>query len=137
MPDDSRRERRGGVDREEVERLLEEVERLRADVETFRRDVEERTVHRSAVRAELRRYVRRRLRRGHARGWGPYLVLLYGSAMTVGAFVYLDGGWAILAMLVIWLSTLGLYVVMVIVGAGIGLLSLPGRLRDWMESRRR
>jgi hypothetical protein len=55
--------------------------------------------------------------------------------MTLGAFYYLKGGWAILAMIVIWLSTLGLYVLMVITGVAIGLVAGPRRLldalRDW------
>jgi hypothetical protein len=53
--------------------------------------------------------------------------LLYGTAMTIGAFELLSGGWAILAMIVIWLSTLGLYVLMVLFGLGIAALSAPGR----------
>jgi hypothetical protein len=57
------------------------------------------------------------MRRGHARGWGPYLVLLYGTVMTLGAFYYLAGWVAVAAMLVVWLSTLGLYVVMLVTGA--------------------
>ena len=52
--------------------------------------------------------------------------------MTIGAFYspFLGGGWAILAMIVIWLSTLGLYVLMLIVGGVIGAGRLPGRLQD-------
>jgi cytosine/uracil/thiamine/allantoin permease len=57
-------------------------------------------------------------------------VLLYGTAMTIGAFAYLSGGWAILAMLVVWLSTLGLYVLMVLVGLAGAALGLPGRLSE-------
>jgi len=114
----------------EEARLREEVSELRAELQAFRDDVEDRTVERDAVESDLRRYVRKRVRRGHARGWGPYLVLLYGTGMTIGAFYYLSGGWAILAMFVIWLSTLGLYVLMVLVSAGLNLLGLPGRIRD-------
>ena len=112
---------------EEVEALRDRVDSLRREVESFETDVEERTVHRSEIESELRGYVRARLRRGHARGWGPYLVLLYGTAMTIGAFYLLTGGWAILAMFVIWLSTLGLYALMLIVGAIFEVASLPGR----------
>jgi membrane protein len=108
----------------------EEVERLRRRVESFEADIEERTVHRDDLESDLQRYVRRKVRRSHARGWGPYLVLLYGTLMTLGAFYFLSGGWAILAMLVIWLSTLGLYVLMLIVGWVGTLVGLPGRLRD-------
>ncbi len=95
--------------------------------------LEERTVHRDAVEDDLRRYVRRRMRRGHARGWGPYLVLLYGTAMTLGAFFYLSRVWAILAMVVVWLSTLGLYVLLVLFGVAfdvLGLLGVPRRIAD-------
>jgi len=49
------------------------------------------------------------MRRGHARGWGPYLVLLYGTVLILGAFSFLDGLYAIAAMLILGLSTLGLY----------------------------
>ena len=115
----------------------EEVEQLREEFESFRDDVEDRTLHRDDVEGDLKQYVRRRMRRGHARGWGPYVVLLYGTVMTLGAFYYLRGVWAVLAMLVIWLSTLGLYVVMVVVGIGIEVTGLPSRLldrvRDWRE----
>ena len=109
---------------------LADVRALREDVAAFAEDIEERTIERPALKGELERYVRKRQRRGHARGWGPYLVLLYGTAMTIGAFALLEGGWAILAMVVAWLSTLGLYVLMVLVGLIGGALGLPGRLRD-------
>ncbi|ELY80661.1 ribonuclease BN [Natrinema pellirubrum DSM 15624] len=116
--------------------LREEIERLRDRVDDFESDVEERTVRKESLESELKRYVRRRVRRGHARDWGPYLVLLYGTAMSIGAFYFLNGGWAILAMLVVWTSTLGLYVLMVLLGFGISLLGLPGRLRDAVGDRR-
>lgn len=116
--------------------LREEIERLRDRVDDFESDVEERTVRKESLESELKRYVRRRVRRGHARDWGPYLVLLYGTAMSIGAFSFLNGGWAILAMLVVWTSTLGLYVLMVLIGFGISLLGLPGRLRDAVGDRR-
>lgn len=110
----------------------DDVRALREDVAAFAEDIEERTVERPALKDELRRYIRQRQRSGHARGWGPYLVLLYGTVMTVAAFYspFLGGGWAILAMVVVWLSTLGLYVLMVLVGLIGGALGLPGRLRD-------
>lgn len=107
-----------------------EVAELREDIEAFEDEIEDRTVHRDELEGDLKQYVRRRVRRGHATGWGPYLVLLYGTVMTLGAFYFLGGGWAILAMLVIWLSTLGLYVLMVLVGIGITAAGLPGRVRD-------
>ncbi len=112
---------------EDHESLQEKLDDLREDVDEFEAEIEERTVHREEIENDLRSYVRGRIRRGKARGWGPYLVLLYGTAMTIAAFVELAGVWAILAMLVIWLSTLGLYVLMLLVGIGIGALSAPGR----------
>jgi hypothetical protein len=134
----------GGVDDEPPRDRLsiitdqrEEINRLRSDLEDLQERVDERTVARDSLEGDLRRYVRRRLRRGHARGWGPYLVLLYGTLMTLGAFVYVDGGlWAILAMILIWLSTLGLYALMLIVGAISGGFGLFGRAFDWAQERR-
>lgn len=121
----------GGVD----DLTDEELAQLREEFEAFRDDVEDRTLHRDDVESDLKKYVRRRMRRGHARGWGPYLVLLYGTVMTLGAFYYLQSIWAVLAMLVVWLSTLGLYVVMVVVGLGVRVTGLPGvaldKVRDW------
>ncbi|WP_306053588.1 YihY/virulence factor BrkB family protein [Natronococcus wangiae] len=110
--------------------LREEIERLRDRVDEFEEGVESRTVGKESLEAELKQYVRRRVRRGHAHGWGPYLVLLYGTAMAIAAFYFLTGGWAILAMFVVWTSTLGVYVLMVLFGAGLSLLGVPGRLRD-------
>ncbi|QIO21502.1 YihY/virulence factor BrkB family protein [Haloarcula sp. JP-L23] len=115
----------------------EELEQLREEFESFRDDIEDRTLHQDDVKDDLKKYVRRRMRRGHARGWGPYVVLLYGTIMTLGAFYYLQdqGLWAVLAMLVIWLSTLGLYVVMLLVGVTFRVTGLPGiaidKVRDW------
>jgi YihY family inner membrane protein len=113
-----------------------ELRELRRRLAEFEAKVDERTVERDELEGDLKRYVRARMRRGKARGWGPYLVLLYGTAMTLGAFFYLSGGWAVLAMLVVWLSTLGLYALMLIVGAGLSLASLPGSLRDRVAERR-
>lgn len=121
---------------EDAEVLREEIERLRDRVDAFENDVEERTVRRESLESELKRYVRRRVRRGHAHDWGPYLVLLYGTAMSIAAFYFLEGLWAILSMLVVWTSTLGVYVLMVLFGFGISLLGLPGRLRNMIEERR-
>ncbi|MFB6118869.1 YihY/virulence factor BrkB family protein [Halosegnis sp.] len=113
-----------------------ELRALRRQLAEVERRVDERTVPRERLERELKRYVRARLRRGKARGWGPYLVLLYGTVMTLGAFYLLSGGWAILAMLVVWLSTLGLYALMVLVGAGVSAVGLPGRFRDWLSEFR-
>ncbi len=100
---------------------------IRRELDRFEEEIDERTVHREELEADLQQYVRRRVRRGHARGWGPYIVLLYGTIMTVGAFRFLGGGWAILAMLVVWLSTLGLYTLMVLVGVTLNFTELPVR----------
>ncbi|PGF17002.1 hypothetical protein CP556_13320 [Natrinema sp. CBA1119] len=121
---------------DDPEVLREEIERLRDRVDAFEDDVESRTVRKESLESELKRYVRRRVRRGHATDWGPYLVLLYGTAMSIAAFYFLAGGWSILAMFVVWTSTLGLYVLMVLFGFGISLLGLPGRLRNAIGDRR-
>jgi YihY family inner membrane protein len=121
-----------GFDVDDIDDVREELERIYDELDRFEGRVEDRTVHREEIEGELKQYVRARLRRGKARGWGPYLVLLYGTAMTIGAFYspFLGGGWAVLAMIVIWLSTLGLYALMLVVGAAIGAGRLPGRLAD-------
>ncbi len=108
----------------------EELDSLRREIDALETDLEERTLHRDEVESDLRKYVRSRVRRGHARGWGPYLVLGYGTVMTLGAFYFLGGGWAILAMLVVWLSTLGLYALMLAVGVTVSVAGAPGRLLD-------
>ena len=120
----------------DVTALQEELSRLRAEFDAFEADVEERTVDKPALESELKQYVRARMRRGHARGWGPYLVLLYGTVMTLGAFVYLRGAYAILAMIVLGLSTLGLYTLFVIVGIALNLLETPGKAVDYARRRR-
>jgi membrane protein len=113
-----------------------DIVELDAEVRALRERLEEKTVSRSALESDLKGYVRSRVRRGHARGWGPYLVLLYGTVMTVAAFYLLRGGWAILAMVVVWLSTLGLYTLMVLAGVTFNVLDVPGRVADWVRSRR-
>lgn len=113
-----------------------EIDELRRELDELEENIEDRTVHREDLEGDLRQYVRRRVRRGHAHGWGPYLVLLYGTAMTLGAFYFLSGGWAILAMFVIWLSTLGLYALMLIVGITITAAGVPGRLIDKLRNLR-
>ena len=115
----------------------EEIRELRERLAEFEDEVEERTVKRDDLERDLKRYVRRKVRSGKARGWGPYLVLLYGTVMTLGAFTQLSGGWAVLAMLVIWLSTLGLYALMLIVSGGLSAAQLPFKLRDTVTDRRK
>jgi membrane protein len=120
--------------REDVSTVEAAIEDLREEIDGVETEMEERTVHREEIETDLKGYVRKRIRRGHARGWGPYLVLLYGTAMTIAAFVYLSGGWAILAMLVIWLSTLGLYTLMVLFGLAFSAFSVPGRAMEAARS---
>ena len=108
----------------------DEIDRLRREIDELETELDRRTVGREKIESDLKRYVRRQVRRGHARGWGPYLVLGYGTAMTLGAFYFLGGGWAILAMLIVWLSTLGLYALMIAVGLTVSAAGAPGRLLD-------
>lgn len=126
------------IDTDEIddEELRRAVEGLRDDLADFEEHIDDRTVHREEITDELKRYVRGQVRRGKARGWGPYLVLLYGTAMTLGAFFFLGDLAAILAMLVIWLSTLGLYTLMLLVGAGVGAARAPGRMKDRIDEFR-
>jgi YihY family inner membrane protein len=125
---------RGAPDIEQLDRRVEE---LRSDLAEFETDIEERTVDRPTLKADLERYVRGRLRRGKARGWGPYLVLLYGTAATIAAFYFLDDDLlAVAAMVIIYLSTLGLYTLFVVFGVGLNALGVPGRFVDWIRDRR-
>jgi len=130
-PDDGRAEADGG--RTEG---APDVADLARRVEALESELDEKVVRRADLESDLRGYVRRRVRRGHARGWGPYLVLLYGTLMTLGAFYWLGGGWSILAMIVVWLSTLGLYVLMVLFGIGLSAAGTPVKAVDWVRERR-
>jgi YihY family inner membrane protein len=121
----------------DIEDLEDRIEAVRADLDAFEADVDERTVDKPDLEAELKRYVRRRMRRGHAHGWGPYLVLLYGTVMTVAAFYLLSDLLAVVAMVVIFLSTLGLYALFVLVGVGLSALGTPGRVIDALARLRR
>ncbi len=121
----------------DIDDLADRVDEVRADLDAFESDVEERTVDRPELEAELKRYVRRRMRRGHARGWGPYLVLLYGTAMTLGAFYLLSDLLAVVAMIIIFLSTLGLYVLFVLFGVGLSLLGKPAQAAEAVRRFRR
>lgn len=114
----------------------DDVAELREELEALQTRLDEKTVHRDDIRSELRRYVRKRQRRGHATGWGPYLVLLYGTAMTIGAFYYLGGLVALAAMVVIWLSSLGLYVFMVVMSSFLVAGRKAAGLRDLVEKFR-
>lgn len=112
-----------------------DVTELAHRVERLESELDEKTMSRSALESDLRGYVRSRVRRNHARGWGPYLVLGYGTLMTLGAFYWLSGGWSILAMIVVWLSTLGLYALMVALGLGLNAAGVPGKAVGWLRSR--
>jgi hypothetical protein len=129
-----------GPDRDPTRRAdvatLDDLDDLRQEIEAFEEEIEGRTVSRDDLEGDLKQYVRGRMRRGHATGWGPYLVLLYGTVMTLGAFYFLGGPWALLAMLVIWLSTLGLYALMVLVGIATTTVGLPGRILDRLRNLR-
>lgn len=107
-----------------------DVTELARQVRALELEVDAKTISRQDIESELKGYVRSRMRRSKARGWGPYLVLLYGTVMTLGAFYYLEGMWAIGAMFVLWLSTLGLYALMLMVGVGIKGLAIPASLLD-------
>ena len=114
----------------------QDVDELRREIDKLEDRLEDKTVHRDELEADLKQYVRRRARRGKATGWGPYLVLLYGTVMTLGAFFFLSSGFAVLAMIIIWLSTLGLYALMVVVGATVKGVQLPGKLLDVVRNLR-
>ena len=139
MNEESDREADGEAERPrgapDVAALEAEIDRLRAEFDEFEEDVQRRTVDRPNLESELKGYVRSRMRRGHARGWGPYLVLLYGTILTLGAFRFLDGLYAIAAMIVLGLSTLGLYTLFIIVGIGLNLLETPGKAIDYARRR--
>lgn len=121
----------------DINELEDRIEELQADLAAFERDVDERTVKKPELETELKRYVRAKMRRGHARGWGPYLVLLYGTVLTLGAFFTFESGLlAIAAMLIIFLSTLGLYVVFIAVGLGLNLLSVPAKAAGKVREKR-
>ncbi|PSP74698.1 hypothetical protein BRC86_05285 [Halobacteriales archaeon QS_3_64_16] len=123
---------------EEEYALQREIERLRTELDAFEMEVEDRVVDREDLESDLEDYVDSRVRSSKARGWGPYLVLLYGTAMTVAiAFGNSLTGWlAMVAILVAFLSTLGLYVLMVIVGLGISTATSSKKLIDIVQSRR-
>jgi hypothetical protein len=57
--------------------------------------------------------------------------------MTLGAFYLLSDLLAIIAMIVIFLSTLGLYALFVLVGVGLSLLKKPARALDAVRRFRR
>ncbi|VTT86464.1 Inner membrane protein YihY, formerly thought to be RNase BN [Halorubrum sp. DM2] len=119
----------------DVAALEAEVRELRSQLDEFEDDVERRTVDKPEVESELKRYVRSRMRRGHARGWGPYLVLLYGTVLTLVALTSLQGIYAVGAIVVLGLSTLGLYTIFVVVGVGLNLLETPGKALDYARDR--
>ena len=121
----------------DINELEDRIEELQADLAAFERDVDDRTVKKPELESEMKRYVRAKMRRGHARGWGPYLVLLYGTVLTLGAFfTFQNGLLAIAAMLIIFLSTLGLYALFIMVGLGLNLLSVPAKAAGKVREKR-
>ncbi|ERH13066.1 MAG: hypothetical protein J07HB67_02099 [halophilic archaeon J07HB67] len=128
---DSASEPERGEAAPDLAELAEGVEELRGSVERL----DDRTVEKPALEAELKRYVRRQTTRRRARGWGPYLVLLYGTVMVVAAFRFLQGWFAIGAMVIAFLSTLGLYTLFVLVGLGLNVFGLPRRAVDAIRRR--
>lgn len=137
--DSTSSDRDGRTSRAQREReyvTRDELRDLQDELDAFEEEFDDRTVHREDLERDLKQYVRSRVRRGHATGWGPYLVLLYGTAMTLGAFYFLSGPWAVLAMFVIWLSTLGLYTLMILVGVTITAVGAPGRVLDKVRNLR-
>jgi membrane protein len=126
------REPQGAPD---VTELADDVEELRAELERFEDDVDERTVDRPQLEADLKAYVRSRMRQGKARGWGPYLILLYGTAMSLGAFYWLSGWAAVAAMLVAFTSSIGIYVIFVLFGGIIGAVTTAAGIADRLRSR--
>jgi YihY family inner membrane protein len=121
------REPRGAPD---VTELAEEVDELRSELDGFEDDVEQRTVDRPQLEEDLKSYVRARMRQGKARGWGPYLILLYGVVLSLGAFYWLSDWAAVAAMLVAFTSTLGLYVLFVLFGGVIGAARTAGGIAE-------
>jgi YihY family inner membrane protein len=126
------RDPRGAPD---VNELADDVEELRAELERFESDVERKTVDRPQLESDLKAYVRSRMRQGKARGWGPYLILLYGTAMSLGAFYWLEGWVAIAAMLVAFTSSLGIYVIFVLFGGIIAAGTTAAGVADRLRSR--
>lgn len=121
----------------DINELEERIAELQADLAAFEEDVDERTVQKPELERELKRYVRSKVRRSKARGWGPYLVLLYGVVLTLAAFfTFSDDLIAFVAMLVIFLSTLGLYVLFVMFGTALSVTGLPGKAVSAVRSRR-
>ncbi|MFC6726276.1 hypothetical protein ACFQE1_18290, partial [Halobium palmae] len=120
----------------DINELEERIAELQADLAAFEDDVDERTVKKPELERELKKYVRSKVRRSKARGWGPYLVLLYGVVLTLAAFVQFTGWVAFAAMLVIFLSTLGLYMLFVMFGAMLNVAGAPGKAISAVRSRR-
>ncbi|MEF8801452.1 MAG: YihY/virulence factor BrkB family protein [Halolamina sp.] len=134
-PDSNHMQEREPQGAPDVTELADDVEELRADLERFETDVDRRTVDRPQLEADLKAYVRARMRQGKARGWGPYLILLYGTAMSLGAFYWLSGWVAIAAMLVAFTSSLGIYVIFVLFGGIIGAATTAAGIADRLRSR--
>ena len=93
----------------------EAVAALRADVERLQQQLDARTVTVASLREELAT--------DRARPWwGPHLVVLYGTALAVAAFVLLDGWVAVAAMVIAYLGAIGTYVVLALLAGGVGVI---------------
>ncbi len=122
----------GAVDINELE---ERISELQAELDEFETDVNARTVKKPDLERELKKYVRSRMNRGHARGWGPYLVLLYGTVLTLAAFTQYNGWLSFVMMIVIFFSTLGLYVMFILFGSVLNLSRVPVRAIGAIRNR--
>ena len=99
---------------------------LRADVERLQQQLEARTVTVASLREELAAD-----RTPPRPWWGPHLVVLYGTALAVAAFVLLDGWVAVAAMVIGYLGAIGTYVVLALLAGGVGVIRQLRRLGPW------
>ena len=96
---------------------------LREDVDRLQEELDARTVSVASLRDDLA------AQDGSPQPWwGPHLVLLYGTALAVAAFVLLDGWVAVAAMVIGYLGAIGTYVVLALLAGGVGMLRQLRRL---------
>lgn len=108
-----------GGDRDAVAVLREDVDRLQEELDA-------RTVSVASLRDELAA-----AQQAPQPWWGPHLVLLYGTALAVAAFVLLDGWVAVAAMVIGYLGAIGTYVVLALLAGGVGVIRQLRRLGPW------
>ena len=93
------------------------VAALREDVDRLQEELDARTVSIASLRDDLTAHD------GPPQPWwGPHLVLLYGTALAVVAFVLLDGWVAVVAMVIGYLGAIGTYVVLMLLAGGVGVI---------------